>query len=377
MRSGLHLPPRILAALLAFPVLAGCDDLPFESNGESDGDEIVQVSTAQFHACALTRDGRAFCWGDNAGGRLGTGSSDPELGPVRVHLSQDVRSLSAGGFGGCAVVRSELYCWGEFAERDDDRLGPVRIGQAHRWRHVSVGNIYGQPTCAIALDDRGFCWGGRNLLTDPDPMGEELRWRSIDVGTNQTCGVTTESRGYCWGSNSGGSLGIGVVDTDPTSAFRSTPHELAGDLRWRDVETSGDGACGLTLEGDVYCWGSGVPMPTYLPSGTPRHTPFPMAFSGSELAVGQDHVCAADALGGVACMGGNRWGQLGSGDFEPPLSASLVVTDLRFDLVDASARYSCGVTTAREVACWGFNGRLQLADGTAIDRPTPVPVVLP
>lgn len=98
-----------------------------------------------------------------------------------------------------------------------------------------------------------------------------------------------------------------------------------------------------------------------------------VTFAG--LSAGGIHTCGV-ATGGVAyCWGWNSRGQLGDGTSgnERPHPAR-VAGDVRFALVSAGDRYTCGLTTAGAAYCWGLNGWGQLGDGTQTERSTPVPV---
>ncbi|MGB0678692.1 MAG: RCC1 domain-containing protein [Polyangiales bacterium] len=72
-----------------------------------------------YHSCAILDDGRAVCWGSNNFGQLGDGSETPRARPVWVrgpdgadHL-RGVVSLSLGVDHSCAVVDTgAVYCWG-------------------------------------------------------------------------------------------------------------------------------------------------------------------------------------------------------------------------------------------------------------------------
>jgi alpha-tubulin suppressor-like RCC1 family protein len=45
---------------------------------------LRQVSAGTRHTCGVTTDNRAYCWGSNAGGQLGTGTTTgPETCPPR------------------------------------------------------------------------------------------------------------------------------------------------------------------------------------------------------------------------------------------------------------------------------------------------------
>ena len=80
------------------------------------------VSLGALHACMLSRDGRAFCWGANESGQVGTNALD-EPRPVRVAGLGDVRfsRVSAGSKESCALtVEGLAYCWGN---NDHGQLG--------------------------------------------------------------------------------------------------------------------------------------------------------------------------------------------------------------------------------------------------------------
>jgi hypothetical protein len=90
-------------------------------------DQFVQLALGVEHACALTADGRAFCWGLNDRGQLGAtttvicGDSTIQSAvlaacsptPVAVNTALRFTALAAGFFHTCGLVASgEVYCWG-------------------------------------------------------------------------------------------------------------------------------------------------------------------------------------------------------------------------------------------------------------------------
>jgi alpha-tubulin suppressor-like RCC1 family protein len=100
------------------------------------------LSAAGVHTCGVTTDGKAYCWGDNLEGRLGTGGSflsarkwNTKPSPVEGDLTFTM--ISAGDYHTCGVTRDgAVYCWGGNAE---GQLGngttkgkgkPVRVGAA-------------------------------------------------------------------------------------------------------------------------------------------------------------------------------------------------------------------------------------------------------
>jgi alpha-tubulin suppressor-like RCC1 family protein len=76
---------------------------------------IVKVSMNSRPTCALSEDGRVFCWGDNRTGAIGNGTlSQREPTPSEVvDLPESITAISAGGEHVCAVGESgAIYCWG-------------------------------------------------------------------------------------------------------------------------------------------------------------------------------------------------------------------------------------------------------------------------
>jgi alpha-tubulin suppressor-like RCC1 family protein len=82
----------------------------------SGGLEFADLFLGVAHACGTLATGEAYCWGRNAHGELGTGTSGPPSGvplkvtPIGTELFDE---LAAGAVHTCArTTRSVVYCWG-------------------------------------------------------------------------------------------------------------------------------------------------------------------------------------------------------------------------------------------------------------------------
>ena len=69
--------------------------------------------------CALTADGKVYCWGRNNYGQLGNGSTTDSSVPVAVNTSgvlagKTIKDIIHGGtYASCAIdTQGEMYCWG-------------------------------------------------------------------------------------------------------------------------------------------------------------------------------------------------------------------------------------------------------------------------
>ncbi|MCX6047640.1 MAG: hypothetical protein NT075_21285 [Chloroflexi bacterium] len=77
----------------------------------------------------------------------------------------------------------------------------------------------------------------------------------------------------------------------------------------------------------------------------------------TQLATGDDHVCALIAGGGLICWGDNSYGQLGDGTLTAhALPGAAVGLARGVQAVAASGGQTCALTTAGVVKCWGGSG---------------------
>ncbi|UJR84342.1 MopE-related protein [Sandaracinus amylolyticus] len=75
--------------------------------------EAEQIAVGGDHACLRTRDGRAYCFGSGANGRLGTGGSTSSAVPVAIPTLRNAVAIDCGRQHCCAVRASgQPVCWG-------------------------------------------------------------------------------------------------------------------------------------------------------------------------------------------------------------------------------------------------------------------------
>jgi len=146
--------------------------------GISSGVAAVSVGSAR--TCAVKTDGSAWCWGHNAIGALGDGTTEPSLVPVRVKLGIHATAVAAGTEHACAIVSDgTVWCWG------DDRfgeLGPAAAScDAARCPNPTPAPVSGLPSNIVAVT-AGYFW---------------------------TCALERNGNVWCWGANDAGQLGDG------------------------------------------------------------------------------------------------------------------------------------------------------------------------
>jgi alpha-tubulin suppressor-like RCC1 family protein len=103
---------------------------------------------------------------------------------------------------------------------------------------------------------------------------------------------------------------------------------------------------------------------------TPEPTPGREAFAS--IAAGRDFTCAVTTAGRIYCWGNNNHGQLGNGT---RINSSLpVAVEGISDAASVAAGWghACALTAAGAVMCWGYNEHGELGNGKNIDQVRPV-----
>ncbi len=86
---------------------------------------FTTMALGVFHACGLTGDGSAYCWGRNSAGNLGDNSTTNRSSPVLVQGGLKFTALVAGKKHTCGLTAAgATYCWGAI---DDRTSAPVAI----------------------------------------------------------------------------------------------------------------------------------------------------------------------------------------------------------------------------------------------------------
>lgn len=82
----------------------------------------------------------------------------------------------------------------------------------------------------------------------------EVVWTQVVAGTFHTCGLASDGSAYCWGRNRGGQLGDGTGGEVGDQS--QVPVQVANGHVFTSLIAGANHTCGVTTEGDGYCWGS-------------------------------------------------------------------------------------------------------------------------
>lgn len=255
---------------------------------ELNGEEIIKTSIGSSHACAVSKGGDLFVWGNGSFGVLGTGDTNNVDTPKCLNTLDKIAVVDVVTGEKHACIKTsqhELYAWGHCA---NGRLG--------------IGNN----------DEAVF-------LSSPHPirMPTSEKVRLIACGAEHTLACTS-STVFSWGSGDGGRLGHGSGCSD-----RWEPTEIVA-LKGSHVLDLGAGtwhsACVIAIPlmkdcGWLYTWGSGYQG--QLGQGTVCKSSTPALVTGlcdafvSAVFCGSSHNAAIASDGNLYTWGSNKHGALG------------------------------------------------------------------
>ena len=329
------------------------------------------LAIGDYHVCAVSSAGSAFCWGENKKGQLGIGSTTDQTQPAAVStLGAGVASIAAGAAHTCALLNGgSVKCWG------DNTYG--QLGNGSTVMSTTPINVIGISTaiavvtgsdssCALLSDQTVRCWGYNGL---EGVLGNRTSdHASLPVMVTGLTGIThlAAARGqhvcalsssgavYCWGANSFGQLGNGTsfaTGGGPYSGVSGISNGAVG------IYASAFGSCAKLTSGAIKCWGLNAYGQIGNGAMTNATTPVTLnVLTGiRQLDLGDWHSCAVNNNSGVNCWGLNSYGVIGNSHHDGTyLSASSVHGSSQdVALVRSGATSTCALLVSGEVHCWG------------------------
>ncbi|HEY3221949.1 MAG TPA: hypothetical protein VGJ80_14560 [Gemmatimonadales bacterium] len=250
------------------------------------GLSFVPVANGGTFTCGLTSDSSAYCWGWGRDGELGSRpaetcptSQGPEpcsRTPLAVGGGLHFIAISAGSRHVCGLaVDSTAYCWGRNAAGQlgdgttADTALPVAVSGARKFAMLALGF---EHSCGLTAGGNAYCWGDNSLgqLGGPDtsqalePMAVSggIVFLSISAGGEHTCGVGTDHTAHCWGQNASGQLGAASSETcfvgNLAGSCSHQPLPVTTGQIFASISAGGHHTCAITTDGKAYCWGDNV-----------------------------------------------------------------------------------------------------------------------
>ncbi|KAL3638913.1 PH, RCC1 and FYVE domains-containing protein 1 [Castilleja foliolosa] len=350
---------------------------PLESNFVLD---VHYIACGVRHAVLVTRQGEAFSWGEDSGGRLGHGVGEDATQPRLVEslTFSSVDFVACGEFHTCAVTMSgELYTWGDGTHYagllghgtnishwipkrisgplDGLQVSMVSCGPWHTALITSTGQLFtfGDGTFGVlGHGDRESVLGPREvdslsgLRTIAVSCGVWHTAAVIEVIVNQSATSSVPSgKLFTWGDGDKNRLGHG----DKEARLKPTCVPALIDYNFYKVTCGHSLTVGLTTSGRVFTMGSTV----YGQLGNPNSDGKLPCLVGEklsaecvdEISCGAYHVAVLTSKNEVYTWGKGANGRLGHGDIEDRKSPTLVegLRDRHVKFIACGSNYTSAI----------------------------------
>ena len=198
---------------------------------------VAAMGAGWGHACALAEGGAVWCWGSRGFAQVGDGRESPVTAVQavpRLTIAEGIDTLAVGNTVACArSTDGGVWCWGDNAlgssgdGTTERRWSPARVpGLEATALYGGFGTYFARRTDGELVgwgrnDQGGLGVAGGNQLT-PVPVlpGLAHRVARVSAGAAHACALLTDQTVRCWGANTLGQLGNGA-----TGAPEITPSE--------------------------------------------------------------------------------------------------------------------------------------------------------
>jgi alpha-tubulin suppressor-like RCC1 family protein len=387
------------------------DQFPDDFYDVGDLGGLQSISSGSHHSCVLLDNAYVRCWGYNGSGQLGYGNTT-QIGDNEhpytagnVNLVGNAIQVVTGGYHTCALLDSGFVrCWGinangQLGYGTTDNVGdgePVAsqgyVNLGGRATKISAGS---QHTCAVLTTGKVRCWGrndnGQLGYGHSNNVGDnEAVWTAGDVsvgglvkdvaaGGYHTCALLTTGKVRCWGLGDHGQLGYGNTTEIGDNEHPSTVGEVDVGGPVKQLSTGHFHTCALLETGTVRCWGYNASGQLGYGNGIhigDNETPASagdvdvgetvlqvVASKTEDNRWGYSHTCALLSSGGVKCWGLNNHGQLGYGNttnLSRPSASTVDLGGASAYALSGGSSHTCALLNTGKARCWGYNTNGQL-----------------
>jgi alpha-tubulin suppressor-like RCC1 family protein len=300
----------------------------------SPSDDVVSVSLGEYHAIALTNDGRVVTVGRDDFGQLGDGPDDSSGTEDEPKLRDNI--LPAG-VKAVAVEAGRYYS-----------LALTSEGTVYAWGRNDVGQL-GLGTTA-QQDEPALISGFSDVI-------------ALAAGDDHTLALKADGSIWAWGDNPNGELGTGnnVPYTVPTPLAGTTAIAIAA---------GGNHSVALLTDGTVETWGFN--NHGQLGNGSTTNSNVPVQVTGLTgvvgIAAGYEFTLAVLSDGTVKAWGHDDSFQLGNGatagDQTTPVDVLGIPSGRSVRALAAGIFHALALLDDGSVVAWGSNEKGQLGDET-------------
>ena len=373
-----------------------------------------KISAGGYHTCDINSNNNMYCWGANGFGELGDNTYTQRQIPTAVNTAgvlsgKTIKAVTVNGYYTCAIASDDkAYCWGvnQFGGLGDNSTTssklPVAVNTAgvlsgKTVKAISTGSYH---TCAIASDDKAYCWGANssgqlgNSSTTQSTVPVTVNTagvlsgktvKAISNGEAQSCVIASDDNAYCWGTGMNGALGNSSTTQSTVPVAVNTAGVLSGKTI-KTISASGRHACVIASDDKAYCWGRNTNGQLGNSSTTQSTVPVAVNTAGvlsgktiESIEAGDSHTCAIASDDMLYCWGSNTNGQLGNSSTTQstvPVAVNTagVLSGKTAKVVSAGTSHTCTIASDDKLYCWGWNNYGELGNNLTTQSTVPVTV---
>jgi len=349
---------------------------------------FCHIDAGSNHSVAIDKNGKAWAWGTNNTGQLGTFSTTNFLTPRSVYGNKTFCQIAAGGNNTVAIdYNGQAWSWGQgnVGQLGNGNISnfcyPVSVaGSVKTFCKISVGFQN-----SVAIDKNGQVWGwgvnGNGQLGDNSTLskrtpvsilGATKTFCKIDSGTFNTVAIDKNGRAWSWGWNSKGQLG------DNSLTQRCTPVSVAGVTKtFCHISAGNEYSIAIDKNGKAWGWGDNIDGQLGDNTKTSRLTPVSVYGNKTfcKIASGGRTSIAIDNYGYIWTWGKNSKGELGNSYQSAPKTPKKIENKTFCQIASGPTFYFLGgITNTGTALGWGRNNRGQVGDNTIVDKSEPTSV---
>ena len=334
---------------------------PVEVNGAGNigyFNSVKAIMGGEIHNVALKSDGTVWCWGWNAFGQLGNGTTNDSWVPAQAGLTATPPMTNVVKLGGrpyftlAEKADGTIWAWGmnQFGQMGNGTLTP-----------------FGSPPNSVPVMVSNSLPGG--------PINGALQ---ITCGYQFGAALATNGTVWTWGSGTHGEQGTGSTTTN----YISVP--VPGLTNITQISAGWFHILARKSDGTVWAWGNNASGEVGDGTTNNDFAPVRVLNVSNIVAVsgGDSHSSALAADGTIWKWGRNDVGELGinaADNNAHPLPVKLATDkfgNVFSNVVMMAARdyHNIAVKADGSVWMWGANDQGQCGDGTQNDAWRPVPV---
>ena len=200
------------------------------------------------------------------------------------------------------------------------------------------------------------------------------------VRVGYTCIINSTKSLLCWGQNANGQLGLGNT-TDQSSPVAVAFPDAGTVEKVADSGGFTHHNCAIMTNGSLYCWGMNSNGELGINSTTDQNTPqlvnLGPGVKAVDVSVGAAFTCAVTDAGALMCWGSNVYGKLGIGNtssanYLTPQTVNLPTNRKAVDVGRLGRHFGYALLDNGEVVSWGRNhvGYLGTGNTTTMYSPT-------